>query len=171
MSDKDTQKQDRISEERLKELSNVAYAAVLMNINGGQEDVFDMLIDQCPGNAVGHIGGALMMLRDQRFEEAITSLRENAVTAPINQANAEAVLLFSLYVAGRHDEAQEMAAKLAESHEENSPPRQMAKSLFQLDQALATPEQASMPSGISSSMGSTNMRATGTGGPFVPGMS
>lgn len=160
----------QVDESRLKLLSEVAYAAILADVPGDQAHIFELLREQCPDNAVGYIGDAMLLLKAGQHDDAITLLEEKALTARINLPNAEAVHLFSLYVAGRKDDARCKAIEFVKNRDEGTPAHNMAQALFALGDALGETDESAMPFSGAGNMPSDQDTSRRAGQPFVPGM-
>lgn len=95
-----------ISDDELQLLTQIGFASVMRGRIDEARPIFDALAEFAPDNAASAIGIGLGALIRGDLDMAIRTLKKDGVTKPVGSAEAKAVLLIALQLAGRLDEAE-----------------------------------------------------------------
>ena len=89
----------------MKDLLQVAYAALASGNTIAAEPIFSAYAQEFPDDAAGSIGKASILLAHGYFNESVEELSQNAINARVNAEEARKVMLVALMMAGRMQEA------------------------------------------------------------------
>ena len=118
----------KIPTEDLKLLSEIAMSAAVRGQGPQAKPIFEALARLQPNNAAAAIGYALTELTRGRFQDAVQILQRDGIKAKAGAAEAKAILMVSLVLAGRSDEARSVQRELIRNGD--GPAKQIAQLLM-----------------------------------------
>ena len=119
---------NNVPTEDLKLLSEIAMSAAVRGHGPRAKPIFEALAHLQPGNAAAPIGYALTEIVQARFENAVQILRRDGITAETGATEAKAMLMVSLVLAGRSEEARVLQRELIRNGD--GPAKQIAQLLM-----------------------------------------
>ena len=117
-----------IPNEDLKLLSEIAMSAAVRGHGARAKPIFEALGHLQPGNAAAAIGYALTEITQGRFQNAVQILQRDGITAEAGATEAKAMLMVSLVLAGRSEEARLLQRELIRNGD--GPAKQIAQLLM-----------------------------------------
>ncbi len=109
-------------------LTEIGYASVMYGTGDDVEPIFEVLTLLYPDNSAGAIGYAITHMNRGNFDGAIDILNSCISQCTDNTDEAKAILMLALFLSGRNEEAEQLAATTGGS--ESGIVNTMASSLF-----------------------------------------